>query len=56
MANELRFDPFGFAYLNVAIKPSRSTTLERVSYKIDTGANCTTISYKKLFELGYDEN
>ena len=25
------------------------------AYKIDTGANCTTISSKRLLELGYDE-
>jgi hypothetical protein len=26
------------------------------NYKIDTGANCTTINYESLFRLGFDEN
>jgi hypothetical protein len=27
--------------------------MARVDYKVDTGANCTTIDYEKLCELGY---
>jgi hypothetical protein len=30
--------------------------MAQVEYKVDTGANCTTISKKRLVELGYDEN
>ncbi|MCL1843205.1 MAG: hypothetical protein FWF79_05285 [Defluviitaleaceae bacterium] len=36
--------------------PDDSTTMAQVEYKVDTGANCTTISKKRLAELGYDEN
>jgi len=27
-----------------------------VDYKVDTGANCTTIGSRRLIELGYDES
>jgi hypothetical protein len=54
--NKIRLDPDGFAFINVAIRPSSSPTMEIVKYKIDTGANCTTISSKRLIELGYDEH
>jgi len=30
--------------------------MESIRYKVDTGANCTTIGYKKLSELGFDED
>ena len=52
--NEIQFSPLGFAFLRVDIKPRHSTTMEAISYKVDTGANCTTISSERLFELGFD--
>ena len=52
---EINFNSVGFAFLAIDIKPRISTTMERVVYKIDTGANCTTISYKQLARLGFDE-
>jgi len=54
--NEIRLDKHGFAVFPVDFKPKNSNKMEAVLYKVDTGANCTTISYKKLYELGFDKN
>ena len=56
MANEVNISQFGFVLLPVYLKPNKSTTMEATMYKVDTGANCATISSKRLKELGYDEN
>jgi len=48
-------DPLGFAFLPVDIKPQHSQSMRSVSYKVDTGANCTTISRKELYRLGFDD-
>jgi hypothetical protein len=53
---EVKFDPVGFVFLDLYIKPASSLTMERVYYKVDSGANCTTISHAELEKLGYDEN
>jgi len=53
---EIKFDPVGFVFLDVYIKPALSPTMERVNYKVDSGANCTTISHSELEKLGYDKN
>jgi hypothetical protein len=42
--------------LPVYIKPSGAATMQLVAYKVDSGANCTTISRDELLKLGYDEN
>ena len=55
MVNEIRFNTDGFVLLPVFIKPSASTTMVVSIYKVDSGANCTTISAKRLNELGYNE-
>ena len=52
--NEIRISPLGFVLLDVDIRSMLSPKMESIRYKIDTGANCTTISYKKLSELGFD--
>ena len=52
--NEIQFSPLGFAFLRIDIKPRHSTKMATISYKIDTGANCTTISSERLCELGFD--
>ena len=54
--NEVKISPFGFVFVPVDIRLMHSATMKSVTYKVDTGANCTTISYKQLNELGYDEN
>ena len=56
MANEVRFDPLGFAIVRVYFRSKHTRTMTYADYKVDTGANCTTISYKRLFELGYDKD
>ena len=55
MLHETRFNSAGFAFVEIAIKPSGFTAMENVTFKVDSGASCTTISAKRLFELGYDE-
>jgi hypothetical protein len=49
-------DQFGFAFAPIQVKPRQSLTMLVVYYKVDSGANCTTISSKRLLELGYDEH
>ena len=52
---EIKLNRDGFAFLGIDIKPANSQTMETVRYKVDTGANCTTISFKQLLKLGFDE-
>ena len=54
MAHEVKLDKHGFAVLDVDVKPHGSNTMAKVKFKVDTGANRTTISMKRLAELGYD--
>ena len=51
---EVKYDAFGFAYLDVGIKPRYSQAMQEISYKVDSGANCTTIGHDQLLLLGYD--
>ena len=52
--HEVKFTELGFALLRLYIRPRNSFVMLPSVYKVDTGANCTTISSKFLFELGYD--
>ena len=52
---EVKLGHLGFAIVRVNIKIKGSATMIRADYKVDTGANCTTISNKWLKEFGYDE-
>ena len=52
---EVRFNQLGFAYVRFFIKPNNAPTMKHLPYKVDTGANSTTISKKWLNELGYDD-
>ena len=54
MGVETKFSSLGFAFIYLDIKPRFSSTMKRVQYKVDTGANCTTISTEELIELGFD--
>ena len=54
--NEVKINPLGFVVVGLSIKPRFSTTMETVPYKVDTGANCTTISYTQLVKLGFDND
>ena len=56
MFREVLLDSDGFAKLFVDIRPLNSTILSPVRFKVDTGANRTTISRDELARLGYDEH
>jgi hypothetical protein len=53
---EIKFDPLGFAMIPFYAKHKDMPTMFSELYKVDTGANCTTINRYWLFDLGYDEN
>ena len=53
---EVRFDKFGFALVRVWIGKKSGFKKEQLLYKVDTGANVTTISRDWLNQLGYDDN
>jgi len=53
---EIKLNRDGFAFLEMDIRPANSQTMETVLYKVDTGANCTTISFQQLLKLGFDED
>jgi len=56
LANIIEFDASGFAYVQLYVKPINKTAMPCKDFKIDTGANRTTINKNWLIELGYDEN
>lgn len=56
MAHEINLNPDGFAFVYMFVKPRHSSTMARMRYKVDSGANCTTISRNELEKLGYDED
>ena len=53
--HEVQFDNLGFTILRVYIRPRNSATMLPISYKVDTGANCTTMGSEFLSDLGYDK-
>lgn len=50
-----KISPSGFIYADIDIRPRHTVTMDTFRFKVDTGANCTTISIAHLIELGYDE-
>ena len=56
MAYEVEFDRVGFAIIPIYVRHKQAPTMASVDYKVDTGANCTTIGFSRLSELGYDES
>jgi hypothetical protein len=46
--NKIEFNADGFVLLDIAIKPTYSTTMEIITYKVDSGANRTTINSEGL--------
>ena len=56
MVHEVRFDRLGFVIVHVYIRSKYTPTMSYTEYKVDSGANCTTISHKRLFELGYSKD
>ena len=55
MAAEVNLNDYGFAVVRVNIRQNHSPKMLRVPYKIDTGANCTTIRRDRLSSLGFDD-
>ena len=53
---EIRFNKLGFAIIPLYARRKDTATMFSERYKVDTGANCITISKDWLLELGYDEN
>ena len=53
---EIILNQLGFAIINLYVKKKDTPIMFSRGYKVDSGANCTTISRDWLFELGYDEN
>jgi hypothetical protein len=53
---EIKFNELGFAYVAFHVRGNNAPTMFPRFYKVDTGANRTTISKDWLLELGYDEN
>ena len=56
LAHEVKFDGASFAIIPVSIRHRKSPAMATVDYKVDSGANCTTIGAKRLFGLGFDES
>ncbi|MCL2197428.1 MAG: hypothetical protein FWB80_00745 [Defluviitaleaceae bacterium] len=56
MAHEIKLTIDGFAFLDINIKPNNLAKMAQLEYKVDTGANCTTISHTELAKLGYDKD
>ena len=52
---EIKFDKLGFAVIPFYAREMDTPIMMSKDYKVDTGANCTTISKDWLLELGYDE-
>ena len=50
------FSEFGRVFLPLYIKPFDELTLLDTDFKVDTGADKTTISKHSLYRLGYDIN
>ena len=53
---EVRFTPLGFAYVRFYIRHSNTPLMTDIPYKVDSGANSTTINTETLRRLGYDSN
>ena len=53
MANRINLTAEGRAFIRLNMKPLGSMRLEGVRFKLDTGADLTTISKKDLGALGY---
>ena len=51
---KIDFSEFGRVYMQVFVKPQDDETLFPVRFKIDTGADTSTISKLDLLGLGYD--
>ena len=53
---EVKFNSLDFAILPVYMKPRYLTAMASVDYKVDCGANCSTVGHEWLYELGFDKD
>lgn len=53
---KIEFKEFGRVYLPIFIKPYGNSIMKHIDFKVDTGADSTTISKKVLSDLGYSMN
>jgi len=53
LENRVQIYGNGFVYVNVYIQLRNSPTMRIIEYKVDSGANITTINSRTLFEMGY---
>ena len=56
MIHEVPLQLTGFAFVDVNIRPNEKQAMVPTIFKVDTGADCTTISSEQLLKLGYDED
>ena len=56
LAYEVKFDRVGFVIIPIYVRNKQTPIMARIDYKVDSGANRTTISRNWLMQLGYDEN
>ena len=56
MEHRVNLDKDGFTFIEVNIRPFNSPTMQSVRFKVDTGANRTTIGSLFLNELGYNDD
>ena len=52
---EVKLNPLGFAYVNLFIRSSSKPLMLDLPYKVDTGANSTSINRAALHVLGFVE-
>jgi hypothetical protein len=53
---EIQLNEHGFAVLRVWVQHRDSSVMSYLPYKVDTGANRTTINQKQLHLLGYNDD
>ena len=51
---KISFSENGRVYVPIYIKPHSSLTMQAIPFKVDTGADFTTVSKASLLDLGFD--
>jgi hypothetical protein len=53
---KIKLDPHGFAHIDIFVRPKTTLKSPYISFKVDTGANSTTISRNTLRRLGFSDS
>jgi hypothetical protein len=53
---EFAFQDYGRVFVPIHVKPLKKTVMRQLQFKVDTGADMSTISKVDLKSLGYDMN